>query len=100
MLPDVIVALIHEFHDAYNIVQRKITLNRLVRYAYSEWIFSKGKTEQECKHDVWTRSIYPPEEYYVDEDEWGHFLSLFLLYDYSLKRERNHLKQFHLKTPK
>jgi hypothetical protein len=100
MLPDVIVALIHEFHDGFDIVQRKITLNRLVRYAYSEWIFSKGKTEQECKHDVWTRSLYPPVEYYVDEDEWGHFLSLFLLYDYSFKRECKYLNKISLKTTK
>ena len=100
MLPDVIVALIHEFHDAFGIVQSKINLNRLVTYAYSEWVFSKGKTEQECKHDVWTRSFYPPVDYYVDADEWGHFLGLFLLYDYSLKRERNHLKNFYLKTTK
>ena len=100
MLPDVIVALIHEFHDGFDIVQRKITLNRLVRYAYSEWIFSKGKTEQECKHDVWTRSLYPPVEYYVDSDEWGHFLSLFLLYDYSFKRERQYLNKISLNSTK
>jgi hypothetical protein len=100
MLPDVIVALIHEFHDEFDIVQRKMNLNLLVTYAYSEWVFSKGKTEQECKHDVWTRSLYPPVEYYVDSDEWGHFLGLFLLYDYSFKRERNHLKKISLKTTK
>ena len=90
MLPDVLVALIQEF---CHVPQQKLDLNRLVKHAYREWIFSKGKPELHCHYDVWTRSLYPPVEYYVDAAEWNHLLGMFLLYDHNFTRERNHLKK-------
>ena len=89
MLPDVLVALIQEF---CHVPQNKLDLNRLVKYAYREWVFSKGKPEKHCHHDIWTRSYYSPVEYYVDAAEWNHLLGMFLLYDHNFTRERNHLK--------
>ena len=93
MLPTDIKNLILQFHDEFGQVQKKKDLNRLVQYAYSEWLFSKGKTEAESKHDIWTRSFYHPIEFYIDDSEWLHFLGMFLMYDYNFVRERNYLKK-------
>ena len=83
MLPTVIVSLIMEFHDEFGQVSKRIDLNRLVRYAYSEWLFSKNRTEKECKNDIWTNN----------ESEWLHFLGVFLMYDYNFNREKIDLKR-------
>ena len=78
MLPTVIVSLIMEFHDEFGQISKRIDLNRLVRYAYSEWLFSKNRSEQECKNDIWTNN----------ESEWLHFLGVFLMYDSNFLREK------------
>ena len=90
MLPTVLVDLIHQFCD---IPQQKLDLNRLVKHAYREWIFSKGKPELHCHYDVWTRSYFSPVEYYVDDAEWKHMLGMFRLYDNNYRLEREDLKR-------
>ena len=54
MLPTDVVHIIHEFHDKFDMIEKKARLHKVIRHAYNWWL-----------NDSLSYSLHSPDEYYA-----------------------------------
>ena len=83
MLPHVVRVIILQFHDEFNLIEKRHNMQQQIRYGYSLWMRHMGargrtfyyRTEYSAKLSLRNHVLYPP--YY--NHEWEQFLFYFKL---------------------
>lgn len=87
MLPSDIINVILEFHDAYNVIERRSRINSIIKLGYTNWLLDCGMfsrfmdvNEFDCK-----KEIYPFTTGFIfvsNNMKWNVFLDYFKRCEY------------------
>ena len=86
MLPTDIIDLIFEFHDEFNIADKKRRVNYIVRRAYRNWLTDAGAfssffpgTEFTAKKEIFP--VVMPDLFITNRSSWDVFMNYFLYFE-------------------
>ena len=81
-LPKDIEDIIFEYHDEYNLIERKLTINFIINQSYKNWLRDAGfyssffaVNEWDCKHDIYP--FISGRVFICNAKYWQFFLNYF-----------------------
>ena len=91
MLPTDIRNLIWEFHDEFNMIEKKRTINFVIKHSYQNWLLDAGIYSRFFAVDEFLakQEIFPfisQKIFISNTTRWGFFLDYFYHMEQHLKR--------------